>query len=286
MSNPDGVTGLAPAGLPDIATLTRLAGEFFSALPGTTYAAGGVPVPVNPQPAGLSLPPGTAGPATPAAVPFGALPPGFNLAPQSPQTPANALASAPALRPHAVAPNGVPDLVLTAAPGYDNRFGGQALGVPEAVGSTSPTIPSIAPLTPSLPQVDAPKSPALPSTSPYYFLDERGAGRDASPVDLPANDRVDPQSFGLPGAEALHALLARIPHGNAPSLPGGGVPSSGATQFYFLDAPATPQAAPSGHPPFDVNAVRRDFPILRERVNGRPLVWFDNAATTQKPQAV
>lgn len=38
--------------------------------------------------------------------------------------------------------------------------------------------------------------------------------------------------------------------------------------------------------PFDVNAIRRDFPILAERVNGRQLVWFDNAATTQKPQAV
>jgi cysteine desulfurase/selenocysteine lyase len=35
-----------------------------------------------------------------------------------------------------------------------------------------------------------------------------------------------------------------------------------------------------------VQAVRRDFPILAERVNGKPLVWFDNAATTQKPQAV
>jgi cysteine desulfurase/selenocysteine lyase len=38
--------------------------------------------------------------------------------------------------------------------------------------------------------------------------------------------------------------------------------------------------------PFDVEAVRRDFPILRERVNGRPLVWLDSAATTQKPQSV
>jgi cysteine desulfurase/selenocysteine lyase len=38
--------------------------------------------------------------------------------------------------------------------------------------------------------------------------------------------------------------------------------------------------------PFDVNRVRRDFPILSERVNGRQLVWLDNAATTQKPQAV
>ena len=32
--------------------------------------------------------------------------------------------------------------------------------------------------------------------------------------------------------------------------------------------------------------VRRDFPILKERVNGYPLAWLDNAATTQKPQVV
>jgi len=37
---------------------------------------------------------------------------------------------------------------------------------------------------------------------------------------------------------------------------------------------------------FDVHTVRLDFPILQERVNGKPLIWFDNAATTQKPQAV
>jgi cysteine desulfurase/selenocysteine lyase len=38
---------------------------------------------------------------------------------------------------------------------------------------------------------------------------------------------------------------------------------------------------------FDVEAARQDFPILREILKGgRPLVWLDNAATTQKPQAV
>ena len=36
----------------------------------------------------------------------------------------------------------------------------------------------------------------------------------------------------------------------------------------------------------DVNAVRGDFPLLRQRVHGRPLVYLDNAATSQKPQAV
>ena len=38
--------------------------------------------------------------------------------------------------------------------------------------------------------------------------------------------------------------------------------------------------------PFEIGEIRRDFPILQERVNGKPLVWLDNAATTQKPQAV
>jgi cysteine desulfurase/selenocysteine lyase len=50
--------------------------------------------------------------------------------------------------------------------------------------------------------------------------------------------------------------------------------------------PEPPSVATTGDRPLDVEAVRRDFPILSETVNGRPLVWFDNAATTQKPRAV
>jgi cysteine desulfurase/selenocysteine lyase len=37
---------------------------------------------------------------------------------------------------------------------------------------------------------------------------------------------------------------------------------------------------------YDVDALRRDFPILSRRVHGKPLVYLDNAATTQKPRAV
>jgi cysteine desulfurase/selenocysteine lyase len=37
---------------------------------------------------------------------------------------------------------------------------------------------------------------------------------------------------------------------------------------------------------FDIVQVRKDFPILDQQVNGSPLVYFDNAATTQKPQVV
>lgn len=38
--------------------------------------------------------------------------------------------------------------------------------------------------------------------------------------------------------------------------------------------------------PFDAERVRADFPILHQEVNGHPLVYLDNAATTQKPRAV
>ena len=37
---------------------------------------------------------------------------------------------------------------------------------------------------------------------------------------------------------------------------------------------------------FDVQAIRKDFPILNREVNGRPLVYFDNAATSQTPNQV
>ena len=37
---------------------------------------------------------------------------------------------------------------------------------------------------------------------------------------------------------------------------------------------------------FDVNKIREDFPILKRKVNGHPLVYLDNAATSQKPRKV
>jgi cysteine desulfurase/selenocysteine lyase len=39
-------------------------------------------------------------------------------------------------------------------------------------------------------------------------------------------------------------------------------------------------------PPFDVQAIREDFPILRRQVHGKPLVYLDSAASAQKPRAV
>jgi cysteine desulfurase/selenocysteine lyase len=90
------------------------------------------------------------------------------------------------------------------------------------------------------------------------------------------------------------------PRGSAPSWPGeaptvsdlgwSGAPPAAAAgdeaNYYFLTASDPVPRLRDEHEVFDVNAVRADFPILKETVNGKPLIWFDNAATTQKPQVV
>ena len=55
-----------------------------------------------------------------------------------------------------------------------------------------------------------------------------------------------------------------------------------------MSAPASvhPAAPAAGAAAYDVHRIREDFPILSRRVYGKPLVYLDNAATTQKPRAV
>ncbi|TGD90731.1 SufS family cysteine desulfurase [Mycolicibacterium sp. CH28] len=114
-----------------------------------------------------------------------------------------------------------------------------------------------------------------------------------------------------------------VPAGIVPTIPGvlaGGIPSApvaprGSVPGWPVDIPVIPDISlgtltpagdeanyyftsgvpgltepvpqvPDRHEVFDVHAIRADFPILAETVNGKPLIWFDNAATTQKPQAV
>ena len=48
----------------------------------------------------------------------------------------------------------------------------------------------------------------------------------------------------------------------------------------------TPVAQSLGSATLDVERIRQDFPILSQTVHGKPLVYLDNAATTQKPQSV
>ena len=126
----------------------------------------------------------------------------------------------------------------------------------------------------------------------------------AIPGDQPAAAFPGDQPVpALPGYQPVTALPGHLPPAASPGAPGvrperlgsgfalPGIGHPAAPSFYFVDgfAPAAlPEPTlPAGAPPaFDVEAVRRDFPILGERINGRRLVWLDNAATTQKPRAV
>jgi cysteine desulfurase/selenocysteine lyase len=82
-----------------------------------------------------------------------------------------------------------------------------------------------------------------------------------------------------PSQESAYYFLSNQPHGLF------ALPSTHAAFNPFAEkSRAGNQGFPA--PPFDVNLIKKDFPILQERVNGRPLIWLDNAATTQKPQQV
>ena len=192
---------------------------------------------------------------------------------QAPEPRLDLAGRAPTFAPSAAAPSGIPESLPDASPAA-GRTGGASLGVPEAYAAA---LPSVTP-----PQVAS----ATPPTSPYYFLGDAPALGAQPQVEVPRDDRVTAQSFGLPGESELRALLAGTDSPRAVSPEA----ARSAPGYYFVDHVALPQeppqVQPSGHPPFDVNAVRRDFPILQERVNGKQLIWFDNAATTHKPQAV
>ena len=98
-----------------------------------------------------------------------------------------------------------------------------------------------------------------------------------------------PQGFVLPDEAQLQKLtMPRHDVGSLSTAPS----AAPASSFYFLNE-VKPLANTSSvhqtrgqHSSFDVAGVRRDFPILNERVNGHQLVWLDNAATTQKPKVV
>jgi cysteine desulfurase/selenocysteine lyase len=105
-----------------------------------------------------------------------------------------------------------------------------------------------------------------------------------------------PSSVAGSGASPSAASY-KGPRQNEPAPSGSfPLPASFSTEptFYFADTvnpfahfrQPQPTHGALTAPPFDINQVRRDFPILHQHVNGHPLVWLDNAATTQKPESV
>jgi cysteine desulfurase/selenocysteine lyase len=114
--------------------------------------------------------------------------------------------------------------------------------------------------------------PLTPTLSPF--------GREGgAPFEAPLNF----SGFSPAGLDTAFSfpLLSSVPTAPASGAPGF-TPSWPGAQL----EPTSHGIRHLGPGVFDAHALKREFPILDQRVNGKPLVWLDNAATTQKPQAV
>jgi len=189
--------------------------------------------------------------------------------------------------------------------------------VPSA-GATASAIPAVSPAPAA---ASAPVPAAIPSAAPVPILSPGPAAPSVPPTAPPtllqpgvsdADLRGIPASLGgvlslIPALPARPDLSVADPSADIPGgfyfleglqEPTGGIPATvptdapqGAskTPAYPLALELRPELVPDlshSSRPFDPRSVRKDFPILNEQVNGRPLIWLDNAATTQKPQSV
>ena len=140
--------------------------------------------------------------------------------------------------------------------------------------------------------------PTIPATtshaqSSYYFLDlpksdvvnPQTVNTNATQVDVLKN----PYAFDNHHVTDDHQLRSVLQDRNDK-------PATAESSYYFLQTPTVEASRPhsdlqiptktQNYQPIDILQIRKDFPILQERVNGKQLVWLDNAATTHKPKVV
>ncbi len=255
------------AGLPDPAVLARMANEFFtalplaqSALPAAPYAAEAARQSQSPS-AGINLVDWSADPmaSLPTEAQLRALPSTLSAADAYSQIPAGADAM----------PLGLPG-------GLDATYftGPASLSFLQDIRPLVSYASAPPPITEYAPSIKIPTETELQALA-NSFSSTAVPEVPESTIDLAA-----PQILGGAGQPSaseqsvgysfLNEIRQLVPAGAAPTQIGSdGLPSISLSSL-----------------PFDVQAIRRDFPILQERVHGKPLIWLDNAATTQKPQSV
>jgi cysteine desulfurase / selenocysteine lyase len=201
--------------------------------------------------------------------------------------------------------------------------GASVPAVPE-VGKSQPSVPASQPVLGTIPAAPAWKAPestsdiAIPKSAPPFA---RPQATDDSPDDLkvvyPGLATSFPsasEKFSLPSVPGVQSppgvpvlpssIPTKPPHAIDPrqssqipgvltsAIPGSGQvePKSASTTSVGESFEVRPDLEPGelgvAKRPLDPRLIRQDFPILQEQVNGRPLIWLDNAATTQKPNAV
>lgn len=180
------------------------------------------------------------------------------------------------------APSFPGDAAATAVPGHPGEVDFASL--PSRLTTELSLVPDLGAIQ-TVPAAYGGLSPFDPSPSASYGFLER-AGMPVSPELLGAGE----------AAPARNALAS--PSANATAAPR----STAAQPSTRLDRydvsvidlsglgvqhrPDVDGVSLDGRRLFDAHAFRRDFPILQQEVNGKPLVWLDNGATTQKPRSV
>jgi len=193
----------------------------------------------------------------------------------------------------------------SAAPAIESAQGLPAPGIPTAAAGIPSTSPATLPDFPdgyADPHTDNGLSHGYPLATasthpPVHPLLER----ESDEPQITPSGAHDPHSgrshpFGEPffNGALYGAGAAARPASSTTSIPG--IQIAETPEFYFLGdrktgdpsrtADRTNRAPARGLSVFDLDAIRRDFPALNQRVNGHRLIWLDNAATTQKPQSV
>lgn len=173
----------------------------------------------------------------------------------------------------------LPDAAFPKGTSYTGGGGSSTSSLSGLEAFLSPTFP-VLPGMPSVDEVSALHLQHAPSLPEQVEVSQLLVGSD-----IPYQGDLD-SLLGKSGVGSAGITSAGSSFSKANSA--GAAPAVSQPYYFLQDSPFNQplQLAPAAHPPFDANLVRKDFPILRELVNGRPLVWFDNAATTQKPQAV
>jgi cysteine desulfurase/selenocysteine lyase len=295
--------------VPDAASIARMANAFYAAPPSPPIPGPGAALPSAPVFAAEPL--YNAIPGTPALTP--PLSPNLNPGLQPMPIPASGAAqpSAPvfAIEP-LIAQTQSPSSFSAGQP--QGGKGAPALSLASPVTSVGNPLPAAAPAAPRtmdsapdfgalpmslggalslVPSLDGAASTYGPGTltgpatdaavpgSTYSFLDRSAApAYDPSPRAglgaTPQAAAAAPSSAPTPGTATFpftyQASVLDLTALNYQHRPDVGIPAGGIT----------------GVRPFDPYTIKRDFPILQQSVNGRPLVWLDNGATTQKPQSV
>jgi cysteine desulfurase/selenocysteine lyase len=290
-------TAATLAGAPDAALIARMANAFFSGLPANPATSPGAALPsaslFAAEPIYSSIP------GAPAATP--PLNPNHN-----PGSTALPFPTAGAARPsapiYAADPQRASATPGSLTPGADAPL---SLSVPSSPAALSPPVPS--PVAP----VASPSGGTMPHDTDFAALPGRLdlAFPFVSPFDGPLNPQgrgglpQGPAAIQAP-ADVSYYFLTDNPAATAyrdgvKDTAKGPAKSNTERRPFALDvqtldlSAVAPQhrseiatAQGSGTRAYDPHIFRRDFPILQQQVNGRPLIWLDNGATTQKPQAV